>query len=163
MHIYDAAKILGLSNSTDPETTKQAYRAVCKKYHPDVNPAGEDMMKVVNQAFDALKNFSGELKSQQADYGDCLNEALNKILGLAGLNVEICGAWVWITGNTKDHKNTLKEAGYKWASKKKAWYYRPEEFRSKSRGKSSLDDIREKYGSSKPQRKGHLLQTGNAS
>lgn len=161
MNIYDAAKILGLAGATNPQTTKQAYRTACKKYHPDINPAGEDMMKIINEAFETLKEFSGEFKSEQADYGDNLNEALNAILPLHGLFIEICGAWLWITGDTKTHKDALKEAGFKWASKKKAWYFRPEEFRSRSRGKASLDEIRTKYGSTQPQRKNYQLQGRN--
>lgn len=158
MNIYDAAKILGLTGHTNPAITKKAYREACKKFHPDVNPAGDEMMKIVNQAFQALKDHDGELKEQQIDYGDCLNEALNAVLGLQGLIVEVCGAWVWITGETKEHKETLKQTGYKWASKKKAWYFRPEEFRSRGRGNSTLNEIREKYGSAKPQRTTQLLQ-----
>lgn len=106
MNIYDAAKILGLSGRIDPATTKKAYREACKKYHPDVNPAGDEMMKVVIEAYQALKEHDGDLKEQQTDYGDALNEALNAVLGLHGLIVEICGAWVWITGETKAHKET---------------------------------------------------------
>lgn len=158
MNIYDAAKILRLSGHIDPTQTKTAYRAACKKYHPDINPAGDDMMTVINAAFEALKDYQGEIKEQDAkDYGDKLNEALNAVLGLSGLIVEVCGAWVWITGETRMHKDALKAVGFRWASKKKAWYFRPEEYRSFSRGNSSLEDIREKYGASKPMRKGHLL------
>ncbi len=117
------------------------------------------MMKVVNEAFDALKDYSGTIKQdQQTDYGDLLNEALNVVLGLPGLMVEICGSWVWITGNTKEHKGALKKAGFKWASKKKAWYFRPEQFCSRSKGNKTLDEIREKYGSERPKRKQSLLQ-----
>jgi len=76
MNIYDAAKILGLSGEITPEQSKAAYRDACKKYHPDVNPAGENMMKIVNQAYDALKKYSGQIKEdQQTDYGDLLNDA----------------------------------------------------------------------------------------
>jgi len=163
MNKYDAAKILGLSGEITPEQAKSAYREACKKYHPDVNPAGEDMMKIINAAFDVLKDFSGEIHEKQTDYGDLLNTALNAVFGLTGLEIEICGVWVWITGNTRDHKEALKEAGYKWASKKKAWYFRPEQFRSRSKGEKSLDEIREKYGSYKPHRSGYMLMKGGAS
>ena len=43
--IYDAAKLLGLSGKITSEQVKEAYHKACKKYHPDVNPAGEEMMK----------------------------------------------------------------------------------------------------------------------
>lgn len=159
MNIYDAAKILGLTGAITPEASKSAYREACKKYHPDVNPAGDDMMKLINAAYDVLKEYYGEIKDQQSDYGDVLNAALNAVFGLAGLNIEICGAWVWITGSTRDHKDRLKEAGFKWANKKKAWYFRPEEYRSRSKGSSTLEEIRAKYGSSRPEysRKDYMI------
>lgn len=150
MNIYDAAKVLSLSGEINPETVKQAFREACKKYHPDVNPAGDEMMKLVNAAFAVLKDFEGDVKEQQADYSELLNDALNAVLGLQGLVIEVCGAWVWITGNTRDHKDALKAAAFKWANKKKAWYFRPAKYKSRGRGKSSLDEIRAKYGSATP-------------
>ena len=150
MHIYDAAKILGLTGEVTPEVIKTAYRNASKKYHPDINPAGGEMMKLVNASYDILKEYSGVIKEQSTDYGDNLNAALNSIFALSGLIIEVCGAWVWVTGTTQQYKTQLKESGFKWASKKKAWYFRPEEFRSRSRGKATLEDIRTKYGSTKP-------------
>ena len=153
MNIYDAAKILDLKGNISPMDTKKAFLAACKKYHPDVNPAGESMMKIVNQAFDALKDYEGELKEQsQNDYGEDVNAALNAIHGLEGLIIEICGAWLWVTGETRSYSKILKEAGFFWASKKKAWYFRPEGFKSRSKGSASLDQIRDKYGSQRPQK-----------
>ena len=152
MNIYDAAKILELSGNVNPAMSKKAYLKACKKYHPDINPAGDEMMKLVNSAYDAIKDYEGEIKDQQSDYGEAINNALNQVFGLSGLIIEICGAWLWITGDTKEHKDKLKQAGFKWASKKKAWYFRPEEYRSRSKGNSSLEEIREKYGSVKAYR-----------
>ena len=154
MNQYDAAKILGLSGEITPDLVKTAYRRASMKYHPDINPAGTEMMKLVNEAYDVLKQFSGDVKEQQADYGDLLNEALNAIINLPELFIEICGAWVWVSGDTRTHKTTLKEAGYKWASKKKLWYYRPEEYRSRGRGNVDMDEIRSKYGSTRPATRG---------
>lgn len=158
MNIYDAAKVLGLTGDIAPEDVKRAYREASKKYHPDINPAGEDMMKIINQAFDAIKDYAGEIKDQQTNYGEKLNDALNAIFGLSGLVIEVCGSWVWVTGNTREHKDAFKESGFKWASKKKAWYFRPEEYRSRSKGNKSLDEIREKYGSCRPARHNYLIK-----
>lgn len=82
------------------------------------------------------------------DYGDLVAEVLNKILSLDGLIVEVVGNWLWISGNTKDNKEALKEMGCMYAPKK-VWYYRPEEHRSTGNRKShSMEEIREKYGTS---------------
>lgn len=162
MNIYDAAKILSVSGDLTPEVIKAAYVAACKKYHPDINPAGAEMMKVVNAAYDVLKGHSGTIKDEQSDYGDLFNDALNAILNLDGLMIEICGVWIWVTGDTRKHKDVLKSAGYRWASKKKAWHFRPEQFRSRSHGNTSLEEIREKYGSKRPHGQGFARIGGGA-
>jgi len=151
MLIADAAKILNLSGTINADIIKQAYRMAAKKYHPDVNPAGVEMMQFINNAYDTLKEYKGEeLTETTSNYPEELNSALMAILGLIGLDIEICGAWVWVTGDTRTHKEVLKENGYKYASKKKAWNFRPNEWKSKSRGKSTMGDIRMRYGSTTP-------------
>lgn len=162
MNIYDAAKILSLDGTITPEIAKFAYREACKKYHPDVNPAGEDMMKVVNAAYAVLKDYSGQVEDNQSEYGEQFNTALNSIITLTGLIVEICGVWIWVTGDTKTHKEALKQAGFKWASKKKAWHFRPDNHRSFSRGQASLEEIRAKYGSKRPTGQGFTRIGGKA-
>lgn len=148
----DAAAVLGLSGAITPELVHAAWIAAAKKYHPDVNPAGADLMKVVNAARDALEGFTGDVDpGDAAGYGDALAEALAAIVDLPGLSIEICGAWAWIGGDTRTHKDALKAAGCRWAPAKKLWYYRPDGWRCYKRGgENSMDEIREKYGSSRP-------------
>ncbi len=157
----DAMKILGLSGDINPAITKTAFRRACAKYHPDRNPAGLEMMQSVNLAYAAIKDVidSIELDDSVLNYGDDLNNAINAIINL-GLNIDVCGSWVWVTGNTKEHKSILKTAGYKWAKKKIAWYFRPADFKSFSRGKFSLDDIKTAYGSNSVKNKSyHAITT----
>jgi hypothetical protein len=148
----DAAAVLGLSGAITPELVHAAWIAAAKKYHPDVNPAGADMMKVINAARDALEGFAGSVDcGEAAGYGDALADALASIIGLEGLAVEICGAWAWISGNTRVHREALKAAGCRWAPAKQLWYYRPAGWRACKRGSEcSMDDIRAKYGSARP-------------
>ncbi len=156
----DALSILGLKLadlkevSTAINLITDAYRLACKKYHPDRNPAGLEMMKIINVAYDALEDirngasFDSSIKQALGDefYGDELNNALNAIINL-GLNVEVCGSWVWVSGNTKLHKTTLKEAGYKWAPQKEMWHFRPAGYKSFNRGKWNMETIRARHGS----------------
>ncbi len=151
----DAAVILGLSGAIDRAAVKVAYREAALKYHPDVNPAGAKMMVIINAAYEVLKDFAGELGAAAAvdgevTYPEAVNAALNAIIALVGLEIEVCGAWVWVTGATYLHRAELKGAGFRYASKKQRWYFRPEGWRSVSRGAYSMDDIRDKYGSSAP-------------
>ena len=154
MQITDAAKLLNLVGDITPEIVKAAYRAATKKYHPDINPAGENMMKLINAAYDVLKAYNGIIDEDgtpdSAPYPDAVNDALNVIIDLPGLIIEICGAWIWVSGATREHKDTLRETGFKYASKKQMWNFRPVGWRSQSRGNTSMDDIRQKYGSDTP-------------
>lgn len=61
MNIYDAAKILSISGDIDPKKVRSAYLAACKKYQPDINPAGDEMMKVINAAYDVLRDYEGSI------------------------------------------------------------------------------------------------------
>ena len=50
-NFYD---ILGVSKSASQEEIKKAYRALCKKYHPDKNQGDDTKIKEVNEAYAVL-------------------------------------------------------------------------------------------------------------
>ena len=150
MLIKDALNLLNLAQGATQKEIKKAYKAASKKYHPDVNSGGEFMMKAINNAFDSLKDYEGEQVEDftEQNYGEELNAAIQAIIEL-NLNIEVCGSWVWVTGDTRAVKDTLKGAGYRWANKKKSWNFRPAGWKSKSRGSYSMNKIRNTYGSQK--------------
>jgi len=158
MKLQDALNILGLTgDGITLDMCKDAYRKASMKYHPDRNPGGLEMMQAVNAAWAFLQSWKwGEGEpvnvkpGKDADYGDALNAAINTVVGLNGISLEICGAWIWVSGNTYPHKAAFKAAGFMWASKKKQWYFRPPEWQSSNRyGEWDMEAIREKFGSEK--------------
>ena len=76
------------------------------------------------------------------------SNTLNLLISL-GLEIELCGSWLWVHGNSYPHREILKENGFMWAPVKKLWYFRPADYKSKGRGKMTIDQIREKHGSQK--------------
>ena len=34
------------------------------------------------------------------------------------ITIELIGSWIWVSGDTREIKEKLKEIGFKWASKK---------------------------------------------
>lgn len=152
MKIQDALNTLAISETpVTLEMVKEAYRAAAKKYHPDIYPASEETMKIVNGAYGSLCEtqfpISNTFETDASDYGSELNHALNKIIIYLDLQIEICGSWVWVSGNTKERKDILKEAGFRYSGPKKMWCFRPNSDRKKYRGTRSIDDIRNVYGS----------------
>ena len=154
MNIQQALNIFGLSGELTEKDIKKAYKQAALKFHPDRNPVGADMMKAVNAAFDFLiqnidkiNQFQSADENARYDFGEELEKVLNILSGLSGVVYEVIGNWIWISGETKTHKDTLKEMGCKWAAKKKQWFYRPEDYKaSRNRKEHSIDEIREMYG-----------------
>ena len=69
-------------------------------------------------------------------------------MGLEGIVIEVIGCFVWVSGDTKPHKEILKSLKFKWHSNKLCWYLAPEDYRTRSRKDYSMDEIRTMYGTS---------------
>ena len=55
----DYYQVLGVSDDTEPEKIKRAYRDLAFKYHPDRNkerPEAAEKMKHINEAYAVLSN-----------------------------------------------------------------------------------------------------------
>lgn len=52
----DPFAVLGVSFAADDVVVAAAYKALAKKYHPDINPDGASKMQEINEAYDAIKN-----------------------------------------------------------------------------------------------------------
>jgi hypothetical protein len=136
------------------DDVKIRYRTLAKIFHPDCGGSTELMQKI-NDEYAIICNHilrNENLTSDEAQEGMKLSEeyrqVIEQIIPLQSIKIEIVGNWIWVTGNTYPVKQQLKSAGLFFASKKQAWYYRAEEFKTKG-GKKSLDEIRAKYGSEK--------------
>lgn len=144
------------------EQLRKAYKDLLKKHHPD-NGGSEETMKAINveyeQLFKILKNrheskatgteskTSSENMKWNFEEDEKLREVLQKIINFDGISIEICGSWLWVSGNTYQYRKVFKELGFMWASQKKMWYWKPETYIKKSRKPLSMEDIRSYYGS----------------
>ncbi|MBE6596617.1 MAG: molecular chaperone DnaJ [Ruminococcaceae bacterium] len=64
----DYYEVLGVSKDADDAAIKKAYRALAKKYHPDMNPGDKDAeanFKEVNEAYDVLSDPDKRAKYDQ--------------------------------------------------------------------------------------------------
>ena len=131
------------SEVTGINEAKKVYKTLAKKLHPDVG-GSEEEFKILNSVYnDFIENkiyFSNDFKIDLD-----LEKIISQILHYENITIELVGSWIWLSGDTKEIKDKLKELGFKWASRKKMWYYG--EMKGKSHGEKSLDEIKDKYGS----------------
>lgn len=58
MNKYEALQLLGLTGTLSQADIKRAYKRKAQEFHPDRNPAGLELMKMINVAYDLVKNES---------------------------------------------------------------------------------------------------------
>lgn len=135
------------------DEVKALYKKLAKQYHPDLGGDTETMQNInkeyVFASAKAIKgnNLSDEEAENEIRFSEEYRQAIEKIIHLEGVIIELVGYWIWVTGNTFAVKTDLKNAGFLFASKKLAWYFRTGEYKVNKGGKKSLDEIRSKYGS----------------
>ena len=137
------------------EELKKAYRTWAKKLHPDLGGNAEEF-KVMQAEYERLwerlknvhQNAQGETYTKETtETPQEFINIINTLVRLNGVQVELCGSWIWASGNTQPYKDTLKSLKFRWSHKKKAWYYHTEPYRKRSHRELTLDEIREMFGS----------------
>lgn len=132
------------------EELRKEYKRLVKENHPD-NGGSNEAIKNINVEYDELfKALKNNDKTEHTKYNmaedEMLRNVINSIINL-NIDIEICGSWIWVSGNTYEYKTELKQNGFRWASKKKMWYWHSPEEKARGNGKATIDDIRNKYGS----------------
>ena len=132
------------------DDVKRLYKKLALEYHPDRPGGNVAIMQKINQEYDEVMKdpyfeFSSQTDEAKKDYVE-YPEIISKIISF-DITIEICGNWIWLSGNTRKYSRQLKETGFFYAPKKKMWYWRPNDFKSTSKKPISIDEIRSKYGS----------------
>lgn len=142
-------------NCHTAEDVKHQYRENAKKYHPDLGGNPEDF-KAMRIEYERLwehyknihRNSEGKTYEREtAETPDEFADIINTLVKLKDVEVELCGSWVWVSGNTKEYRDILKGLHFKWAHKKQAWYFHTETYRKRSHRELTLEEIRDMFGS----------------
>lgn len=142
------------TNCTTLDELKKEYRRLSMIHHPDLGGDTATMQEInaqYEEAFKILKNQHNAKADENRKTTEAPEEfinIINALLKFPGIIVELCGSWLWISGDTRPVKEELKAAGCRWSNNKKMWYWHHKEEGAKWRkGNSTMTDIRNKYGS----------------
>jgi hypothetical protein len=138
----------------------------CTDVEASTHPPRSDYVGVQTMVHDSLNHLSSFNNSHSLNtsdstpvaktisirYAEVLKERIEAIKGW-GLNVEICGSWIWVFGANSSHEAALRGVKFNWSYKRGCWYFCPEDYQSSSSPQKfncsilPMAKIREKYGS----------------
>lgn len=141
------------------EQGKQLYRELVRKFHPDNGGSGVEIKEInsefkswwerykdIHTAKDGTTYKSNETTQETAE--DFM-EIINNLSTLSGIELEICGTWLWISGNTYPVRTHLTSFGCRWSKGKKKWYWTTDEYTRVRYKTPTMAEIRQMYGSQK--------------
>ncbi|MBC6678282.1 molecular chaperone DnaJ [Zhenpiania hominis] len=138
------------------EDLKRQYRTLALQNHPD-RGGDVEVMKAINNEYDKLfaqvkdthKNKEGETYTKEnPETAEEFKDIIDKLIKMQGVEIEVIGCFIWLSGNTKEHKEAIKALGFRWHSKKKMWYKAPEGYKRWGKKEYSMNEIRGMYGTS---------------
>lgn len=131
------------------DEVKREYKRLALLHHPDRGGNTETMQEINKQYKQIMKDpFYGFAQAKQEAREDFMKfpEIIEQIIRF-DLTIEVCGNWIWLSGNTITYKEELKKIGFFFAPKKSMWYWRPKDFKSANTKPKDMDYIRSRYGS----------------
>jgi hypothetical protein len=144
------------------EEAKERFKELVKKLHPDNNP-GHDTTEEFKEMSSEFRAVYDELKDvhrrkddgttytetrqeyKATDNGEEFARVFTTLYGMSGLTLQISGSWLWISGNTYEHKEAIKALGCKWSRSHQQWYYTSTPLNGR-RSHKSMAEIVSKYG-----------------
>lgn len=87
-----------------------------------INREYEELFKEVAHIHEKPGEPGKTYKTKEGAFEDGYRAVMDTLAGLAArccISVELCGSWLWISGDTRSFKDYLKAAGCKWSGKKR--------------------------------------------
>jgi hypothetical protein len=145
------------SNCITVNEVKRRYHQLCFVCHPDTggsNEAMRELNRLYLAALEALNNTTirgddgkDHTYYYNQDIEQSIMDKINELLKIKMKDVRILlvGYWVWITGNTREYKDRLKDLHCIWHSKRQMWYWHGTTYRHKY-SNASFAEIAVSYG-----------------
>ncbi len=148
---------------------KSLYHKLCRQYHPDIS--GTDttaIMQQINAEFadvferlpkgdkraethtSAEQNRGSENESRGNNTTRATAERFMKIIQrlvkCEGVQIEIVGSWIWLSGDTFKYMRAIKQMGFKYSAKHKKYYLSDDDGAGRRGSRYTFEQICDRYG-----------------
>lgn len=143
------------------EDLKAEYKTLLFKHHPDLStePNSTEICKALNAEYETMfeklknthRNAQGEsytTEKENTETVEMYKDIINAIIHFVGIKIEVIGCFIWLSGDTKQYKDQLKELKFRWSSNKMMWYFSPPSYKKKSKKSYSIDEIKTMFNTS---------------
>ena len=136
---------------------KKRYRLLAFEHHPDRGGDLATMQRVNRDYHAALKRcnlqsaHTEDGKAYTYRYDETVEESVITVISsllslkMEGVKIMLIGTWVWVVGETKPFKDSLKAIGCKWHATRSCWYFTAKPYRG-FYSKNGLESLAAKYG-----------------
>lgn len=138
----------------DLSALRKKYYQLAMLHHPD-RGGDVEIMKLINAEYEKYSkmlvngnvDFTKLRKVYENEVSEEIRVKINEVIHFDNLNIEVIGAWIWITGLTYPIKDKLKALSFKFSSNKTAWYWHSDNYIKIGTKQFSLEAIRRLWGS----------------
>lgn len=148
----------------DVNELRSEYKKLLRKYHPDnnldkdttsiiqeINHEYECIFSYIKEGFEHSKEFDNYSPRTKQSYDwtkdKQMREMIYNLCQFPNVQIEVCGVWIYVWGETYPYKKQLKELGLTWNRNRKCWIIHWDDGYKYSPQPLSMNHIREIYGS----------------
>ena len=118
-----------------------------------------EYQEAFNRLKNTHKNHEGQTYTKETnETPEQFADLIRTLTKFNGCTVELIGSWIWVSGNTKEYKDQLKELNFRWSKNKAAWYFHEGEYHRSGKKVYDLETIRSMYGATKYENEQKVLE-----
>ena len=127
---------------------KAMFRTLSKTLHPDKGGSAEEFRAMMSE-YESFLQFKGSSFEKSKEEASAMWDFIKEdefFSSLDDVTVELTGSWIWVSGNTFPHKDSLSAHGFRWSKTKEKWYKSPNPLTGKRKRGTDFERIKNTYG-----------------
>src|SRR5690554_2696433 len=138
---------------TSLDEARKTYYRLAMKFHPD-RGGDEELFKELANQFHSFRPSQFKYEKEFNDWSSkAYADIIVALMEIPDITIEICGSWIWISGDTRTRKDLIKSAPTNdyyqrgFSAQKVMWYFSPRGYKKRAAEELDMEAIRNIYGS----------------